>query len=69
MEVFLTDNRGFGVRAAEPIARGTFIVEYTGAAVRRATGAQRLPQRMAAGRTQGQQAQCDRKHSLLVWQV
>lgn len=36
MEVFLTDNRGFGVRAAEPIARGTFIVEYTGAAVRRA---------------------------------
>ena len=31
MEVFLTDNRGFGVRAAEPIARGTFVVEYAGA--------------------------------------
>lgn len=30
MEVFLTDNRGHGVRAAEPIARGTFVVEYAG---------------------------------------
>ncbi len=31
MEVFLTSDRGFGVRAAEPIARGSFVVEYTGA--------------------------------------
>ncbi len=31
MDVFLTDNRGWGVRAAERIARGAFIVEYTGA--------------------------------------
>ncbi|GAB4819069.1 hypothetical protein N2152v2_006115 [Parachlorella kessleri] len=30
MEVFLTDTKGWGVRAAQPIPRGTFIVEYAG---------------------------------------
>ncbi len=29
-ELFLTDNRGWGVKAAEHIPRGTFIVEYAG---------------------------------------
>ena len=29
-ELFLTDNRGWGVKAAEQIPRGTFIVEYAG---------------------------------------
>ncbi|KAK9862836.1 hypothetical protein WJX84_010200 [Apatococcus fuscideae] len=30
MEVFLTPNRGWGVRAEEPIAKGTFVIEYCG---------------------------------------
>ena len=30
MEVFLTSNRGWGVKAGEPITRGAFIVEYAG---------------------------------------
>jgi SET domain len=30
MKVFLTDNRGWGVRAAQEIKRGSFIVEYAG---------------------------------------
>lgn len=29
-ELFLTENRGWGVKAAEHIPRGTFIVEYAG---------------------------------------
>ena len=32
VDVFLTSNRGWGVRAAEPIPKGTFIVEYAGEA-------------------------------------
>ena len=30
MDLFLTENRGWGVRAAAPVPRGTFIVEYAG---------------------------------------
>ena len=30
MEVFLTRDRGWGVKAAQPIAKGSFIVEYAG---------------------------------------
>lgn len=30
VEVFLTDNRGWGVKAAETIMKGTFVVEYAG---------------------------------------
>jgi hypothetical protein len=30
MQTFLTANRGWGVRAAEVIPKGTFIVEYAG---------------------------------------
>ena len=30
VEVFLTPDRGWGVKAAEPIAKGSFIVEYAG---------------------------------------
>ena len=30
VEVFLTTNRGWGVKAAEPIQKGSFIVEYAG---------------------------------------
>ena len=30
MESFLTENRGWGVRASQPIRKGTFIVEYAG---------------------------------------
>ena len=30
VEVFLTTNRGWGVKAAEPLAKGTFIIEYAG---------------------------------------
>lgn len=30
VEVFLTRDRGWGVKAAEPIARGSFVVEYAG---------------------------------------
>ena len=33
MESFLTENRGWGVRASQPIRKGTFIVEYAGKAV------------------------------------
>ncbi|KAL0051651.1 hypothetical protein WJX82_011245 [Trebouxia sp. C0006] len=33
VEVFLTTNRGWGVKAAEPIAKGTFIIEYAGEVV------------------------------------
>lgn len=36
MEVFLTDNgRGWGVRAAQPVKKGDFIVEYAGACLGR----------------------------------
>ena len=28
--MFLTTNRGWGVKAAEPLAKGTFIIEYAG---------------------------------------
>ena len=31
MDLFLTENRGWGVRAAAPIPRGAYIVEYAGA--------------------------------------
>ena len=31
MDLFLTENRGWGVKAAAPIPRGAFIVEYAGA--------------------------------------
>ncbi len=31
MDLFLTGNRGWGVKAAAPIPRGAFIVEYAGA--------------------------------------
>lgn len=31
MDLFLTENRGWGVKAAAPIPRGSFIVEYAGA--------------------------------------
>ena len=30
MQSFLTENRGWGVRASQPIRKGTFIVEYAG---------------------------------------
>ena len=30
MDLFLTENRGWGVKAAAPIPKGTFIVEYAG---------------------------------------
>jgi hypothetical protein len=30
MEVFLTEDKGWGVRAAQLIPPGTFIVEYAG---------------------------------------
>lgn len=30
MEVFLTDNRGHGVRPLQPVKRGQFVVEYAG---------------------------------------
>ena len=30
VEVFLTGDRGWGVKAAEPIAKGSFVVEYAG---------------------------------------
>ena len=30
VKVFLTTNRGWGVKAAQPISKGTFIVEYAG---------------------------------------
>lgn len=30
VEVFLTENRGWGVKAAQPISKGTFVVEYAG---------------------------------------
>ena len=31
MDLILTENRGWGVKAAAPIPRGAFIVEYAGA--------------------------------------
>jgi SET domain-containing protein len=30
MDLFLTENRGWGVKAAAPIPKGAFIVEYAG---------------------------------------
>jgi hypothetical protein len=30
MELYLTEDKGWGVKAGEPIVRGTFIVEYAG---------------------------------------
>lgn len=30
VEVFLTTNRGWGVKAGHPIKKGTFVVEYAG---------------------------------------
>ena len=33
VESFLTENRGWGVRASQPIQKGTFIVEYAGTPV------------------------------------
>ena len=30
MDLFLTENRGWGVKAAAPIPKGIFIVEYAG---------------------------------------
>ena len=30
VEVFLTRDRGWGVKAAEPVVKGSFIVEYAG---------------------------------------
>ena len=34
MDLFLTENRGWGVKAAAPIPKGTFIVEYAGPSLR-----------------------------------
>lgn len=34
VEVFLTGDRGWGVKAAEPVAKGSFIVEYAGKCLR-----------------------------------
>ena len=34
MDLILTENRGWGVKAAAPIPKGTFIVEYAGACQR-----------------------------------
>jgi hypothetical protein len=30
LEVFLTDNRGHGVRLTQPLDKGQFVVEYAG---------------------------------------
>ena len=32
VEVFLTQEKGWGVRAAAPISKGAFVVEYAGGA-------------------------------------
>ena len=43
MDLLLTDNRGWGVRAAEPIPKGAFIVEYAGEVRANMTTSSALP--------------------------
>ncbi|KAK9907625.1 hypothetical protein WJX75_007200 [Coccomyxa subellipsoidea] len=50
-ELFLTDNRGWGVKAAEQIPRGTFIVEYAGEVIED----HECRRRMAQAKENGQQ--------------
>jgi hypothetical protein len=51
MEAFLTtNNRGHGVRAARPIAKGEFVVEYAGEVI----DAPEMRRRMDAQRLSGQ---------------
>lgn len=46
MELYLTEDKGWGVNAAETIKRGTFIVEYAGADPLKATIYAMLPVHM-----------------------
>ncbi|KAF5826675.1 hypothetical protein DUNSADRAFT_2393, partial [Dunaliella salina] len=49
MEAFLTDNRGYGVRATEPASRGSFLLEYAGEII----DEPELAKRMEAARVAG----------------
>ena len=49
MDLFLTDNRGWGVRAAEPLRRGAFICEYAGEVVEESESRARMAAAKAAG--------------------
>ncbi len=49
LEMILTKNKGWGVQAAEPIERGTFVVEYAGEVIDDAE----MSRRMAESRAQG----------------
>ena len=49
LDMILTDNKGWGVQAAEPIEKGTFVVEYAGEVIDEAE----MSRRMAESRAQG----------------
>jgi hypothetical protein len=49
MDLFLTDNRGWGVVAAQPLSRGAFICEYAGEVVEEAESRARMAAAKAAG--------------------
>ncbi|BDA47993.1 probable histone-lysine N-methyltransferase, H3 lysine-36 and H4 lysine-20 specific isoform at N-terminal half [Coccomyxa sp. Obi] len=48
-ELFLTENRGWGVKAAEHIPRGTFIVEYAGEVIEEQECRRRMAQAKETG--------------------
>jgi len=50
MEAFLTENRGYGVRATEPAPRGSFLLEYAGEII----DEPELAKRMEAARVAGE---------------
>uniref|UniRef100_A0A383VK44 Histone-lysine N-methyltransferase n=1 Tax=Tetradesmus obliquus TaxID=3088 RepID=A0A383VK44_TETOB len=51
LDVFLTENRGHGVRMTQPLRRGNFVVEYAGEVIDTAE----LQRRMEASRESGEQ--------------